>query len=62
MAWLLNEQKLDEIDKSKVRVGNWIYVSEVIDVSQWWRKNDVHHRLVECIVTRHLGAPNSNGL
>ncbi len=33
LAWLLNEQKLDEIDKSKVRSGNWIYVSEVVDVS-----------------------------
>jgi hypothetical protein len=33
LAWLLNEQKLDEIDKSKVRSGNWIYVNEVVDVS-----------------------------
>jgi hypothetical protein len=33
LAWLLNEQKLDEIDKSKVRSSNWIYVSEVVDVS-----------------------------
>jgi hypothetical protein len=31
-------------------------------VSQWWRKNDVHHRLTERIATRHLGAPDSNGL
>jgi len=62
LAWLLNEQKLDKIDKSKVRSGNWIYVSEVIDVSQWWRKNGVHHRLAERIVARHLGTPNSNGL
>jgi hypothetical protein len=53
---------LDEIDKSKVRLGNWIYVSEVVDVSQWWRKNGVHHRLAERIATRHLGAPDSNGL
>jgi hypothetical protein len=62
LAWLLNKQKLDEIDKNKVRSGNWIYVSEVVDVSQWWRKNGVHHRLAEHIVARHLGAPNSNGL
>jgi len=53
---------LDEIDKSKVRSGNWIYVSEVVDVSKWWRKNSVHHRLAECITARHLGAPDSNGL
>jgi len=33
LAWLLNKQKLDEIDKSKVRLSNWIYVSEVVDVS-----------------------------
>ncbi len=32
-AWLLNEQKLDEIDKNKVRAGNWIYINEVVDVS-----------------------------
>jgi hypothetical protein len=62
LAWLLNEQKLDEIDKSKVRSGNWIYVSEVVNVSQWWRKNGVHHRLVERIAAQHLGAPDSNGL
>jgi len=62
LAWLLNEQKLDEIDKSKVCSGNWIYVSEVVDVSQWWRKNNVHHRLAERIAARHLGAPDSNGL
>jgi hypothetical protein len=62
LAWLLNEQKLDEIDKSKVRSSNWIYVSEVINVSQWWRKNGVHHRLTKRIATQHLGAPNSNGL
>jgi len=62
LAWLLNEQKLDEIDKSKVRSGNWIYVSEVVDVSQWWRKNGVHHRLAKHIAARHLGAPDSNGL
>jgi hypothetical protein len=62
LAWLLNEQKLDEIDKSKVHSDNWIYVSEVINVSQWWRKNSLHHRLAERIVARHLDAPNSNGL
>jgi hypothetical protein len=62
LAWLLNEQKLDEIDKSKVRLANWIYVSEIINVSQWWRKNGVHHPLTERIATRHLDAPNSNGL
>jgi hypothetical protein len=33
---------VDEIDKSKVYTGNWIYVIEVIDVSQWWRKNNMH--------------------
>ncbi|CAM6030958.1 unnamed protein product [Sphagnum balticum] len=54
--------KLDEINKSKVRVGNWIYVNEVVNVSQWWRKNGVHHYLVEHIVVRHLDAPNSNSL
>jgi hypothetical protein len=53
---------LDEIDKSKVRFGNWIYISEVVDVSQWWHKNGVHHRLVERIAVRHFDAPNSNGL
>jgi hypothetical protein len=42
LAWFLNEQKLDEIDKSKVRAGNWIYVSEVVDMLQLWC---VHHRL-----------------
>ncbi len=31
-------------------------------MSQWWRKNDVHHRLSERITTRHLDAPDSNGL
>jgi hypothetical protein len=62
LAWLLNEQKLDEINKSKVHSGNWIYVSETIDVSQWWCKNDVHHRLAEHIATQHLGAPDSNDL
>jgi hypothetical protein len=62
LAWLLNEQKLDEINKSKVRSGNWIYISEVVDVSQWWCKNDVHHCLAEHITAQHLGAPNSNGL
>jgi hypothetical protein len=62
LAWLLNEQKLDEIDKSKVCLGNWIYVSEVVDVSQWWHKNGVHHHLAERIAARHLGAPDSNGL
>jgi hypothetical protein len=62
LAWLLNEQKLDEINKSKVRSGNGIYVSEVVDVSQWWRKNGVHHRLAERIATWHLGAPDSNDL
>jgi hypothetical protein len=62
LAWLLNEQKLDEIDKSKVRSGNWIYISKVVDVSQWWRKNGVHHRLAERIAARHLGALDSNGL
>ncbi len=62
LAWLLNEQKLDEIDKSKVRSGNWIYISKFVDVSQWWRKNGVHHRLAECIAARHLGALDSNGL
>jgi hypothetical protein len=62
LAWLLNEQKLDEIDKSKVCSSNWIYVSEVVDVSQWWRKNGVHHHLAERIAARHLGAPDSNSL
>jgi hypothetical protein len=62
LAWLLNKQKLDEIDKSKVCAGNWIYVSEVIDVSQWWCKNNVHHCLTERIAARHLGAPDSNDL
>jgi len=33
LAWLLNKQKLDEIDKSKVRSSNWIYVNKVVDVS-----------------------------
>jgi len=33
LAWLLNEQKLDEINKSKVRLGNWIYVNKVVNVS-----------------------------
>ncbi len=31
-------------------------------MSQWWRKNNMRHRLAECIATWHLGAPNSNGL
>jgi len=31
-TWLLNEQKLDKIDKSKVYASNWIYFKEVIDV------------------------------
>jgi hypothetical protein len=62
LAWLLNEQKLDEINKSKVRSGNWIYVNKVVNVSQWWRKNNVRHHLVECIAARHFSAPNSNGL
>ncbi len=62
LAWLLNKQKLDEIDKSKVCASNWIYVSEVIDVSQWWHKNGVHHHFAKCIVMRHLGALDSNGL
>jgi hypothetical protein len=31
-------------------------------VSQWWRKNGVHHRFMEHIATRHLDALNSNGL
>ncbi len=61
-AWLLNEQKLDKIDKNKVRANNWIYVSEVVNMSQWWRKNIVHHYLAERIMVRHLSAPNSNGL
>jgi hypothetical protein len=52
LAWLLNEQKLDKIDKCKVYSGNWIYVSEVVDVSQLWRKNDKRHRLAERIATR----------
>ncbi|CAM6073381.1 unnamed protein product, partial [Sphagnum tenellum] len=54
--------KLDEINKSKVCSGNWIYVSEVVDVSQGWRKNGVHHRLAQRIAAQHLGAPDSNGL
>ncbi len=62
LSWLLNEQKLDEIDESKVRAGNWIYVNKVIDVSKWWRKNNVHHHLTECIAAQHLDAPNSIGL
>jgi len=62
LAWLLNEQKLDKINKSKVRSSNWIYVSEVVNVSQRWRKNDKCHRFAECIATRQLGAPNFNGL
>jgi hypothetical protein len=57
-----NDQKLDEIDKNKVHTGNWIYISEVVDVLQWWHKNNLHRRLAERIATRHLGAPNSNGL
>jgi hypothetical protein len=61
-AWLLNEQKLDKIDKSTVRVGNYINIGEVVDVSQWWRKNDVDHRLMEHIAAPHLNAPNSNNL
>jgi hypothetical protein len=32
LAWLLNERKLDKIDKSKVRAGNWIYVNEIVNV------------------------------
>lgn len=32
LAWLLNEQKLDEINKNKVRVGNWIYVDKVVNM------------------------------
>jgi hypothetical protein len=35
-TWLLNKQKLDEIDKSKICAGNWIYIDKVVDVSQWW--------------------------
>jgi hypothetical protein len=62
LAWLLNEQNLDKIDKSKVHSSTWIYVNKVIDVSQWWRKNGVHHCLTERIAAWHLGAPNSNGL
>jgi hypothetical protein len=31
--WILNEQKLDKIDKSKVRAGNWIYISKVVNMS-----------------------------
>jgi len=58
----LNEQKLDEIDKSKVRAGNWIYISKVIDVSKWLRMNNVHHHLAEHIVAQHLCAFDSNGL
>ncbi len=53
---------MDEIDKSKVRSGNGIYVSEVVNVSQWWGKNGVHHHLTDHITARHLGAPDSNGL
>ncbi len=53
---------MDEVDKSKVRSANWIYVSEIVDVSQWWRKNGVHHCLTERIAARHLSAPDSNGL
>ncbi|CAK9278318.1 unnamed protein product [Sphagnum jensenii] len=49
LAWLLNEHKLDKINKSKVRSSNWIYVNKVVNVSQWWHKNNVHHRLVEHI-------------
>jgi hypothetical protein len=45
----LNEKKLDEIDKNKVRAGNWIYINKVVDVSQWWHKNGVHHRLTKRI-------------
>jgi hypothetical protein len=40
-AWLLNEQKLDKINKSKVRAGIWIYVNKVINVLQWWCKNGI---------------------
>jgi hypothetical protein len=43
-------------------VGNWIYVNEVIDMSQWWCKNNMHHRLAERMVVRHLDALDSNGL
>ncbi|CAM6054010.1 unnamed protein product [Sphagnum tenellum] len=56
-TWLLNEEKLDKIKNSKVRSSNYIYVSEVINVSQWWHKNRVHHHLA----VRHLGALDSNG-
>jgi len=31
-------------------------------MSQWWRKNGVHHHLMGRIATRHLNAPNSNDL
>jgi hypothetical protein len=61
-AWFLNEQKLDEIDRSKVHTGNSIYVSKVINMSQWWHKNGMHHHLAERIATRHLSALDSNGL
>ncbi len=62
LAWLLNKQKLDEIDKSKVRSSNWTYVNEVVNVSQWWRMNGVHCRLAKHITARHLGALDSNSL
>lgn len=53
---------MDEIDKSKVCARDWIYINEVVNVSQWWHKNDMHHHLVEHITARHLNAHDSNGL
>ncbi len=32
-------------NRQEVRSANSIYVNEIVDVSQWWRKNGVHHRL-----------------
>jgi hypothetical protein len=31
-------------------------------MSQWWRKNNVHHCLAKHIAARHLSTPNSNDL
>lgn len=63
-SFLIHVQKLksSEINPSKIKNGNCLYIAEKVDVLLWWKTNASMHFHVSRIAGASLAKPESNSL
>jgi hypothetical protein len=61
-TFLSREQGLSKFDVNRVKLGDCLYTSGIVDILLWWRKNARKYPLVSRLASRVLAKPDANSL